>query len=116
MDRPHLLLVHADAWIRASIGNLLRDAGYSLSVASNGASALRLSHQLRPDLILVGPLLAEISRDELLDLLSTDRALSRIPVITLGDRQDSRIWNAPHLEPLPPALADAYRALAAALA
>jgi response regulator RpfG family c-di-GMP phosphodiesterase len=94
----------------------LRDAGYSLSIASNGASALRLLHQLRPDLILVGPLLAEVSRDGLLDLLGADHALCRIPVIRLGDREDSRAWNTPKQEPLPPALADAYRALAAALA
>lgn len=79
-----ILLVHADRRVRAQLGDRLRDSGHSDVEASNGAAGLRYLAHRRPDLIVIGPALAEISRAELVELLHVNPHTRTIPIVTVG--------------------------------
>lgn len=50
---PQILVVEDDAAIRALVSEVLRDDGYDVSEASNGAEALEYVGGHRPDLIVL---------------------------------------------------------------
>lgn len=50
---PEILVVEDDEAIRGLVSEVLRDDGYEVSEASNGAEALDYVHHHRPDLIVL---------------------------------------------------------------
>jgi CheY-like chemotaxis protein len=88
-----VLLVHADPWVRAELGDLLRLAGCSVVERSNGAGCLRHLTKGRPDLIIVGPSLPEISCDELMQLLRADPDTRPIPIMSVGSSLEEFEWS-----------------------
>jgi CheY-like chemotaxis protein len=79
-----VLVVEDDEDTRDALGEVLADEGYSVSEASDGATALRRLRSQRPDLILLDLGLPEIRGEELLRTKAADPALSSIPVIVLS--------------------------------
>jgi CheY-like chemotaxis protein len=79
-----VLVVEDDEDTRAALGEILADEGYSVSEASDGATALRRLNSQRPDLVLLDLGLPEMRGEELLRSKASDPALAAIPVIVLS--------------------------------
>jgi CheY-like chemotaxis protein len=108
---PLLLLVEDDADVRESLGEVLRDAGYAVAWAANGADALRaLRSGLRPAAILLDLMMPGVDGFEFRAAQRGDPAIAAIPVIVLSaDRaidQDARILGAAGHLPKPARVAD----------
>jgi CheY-like chemotaxis protein len=82
------LIVEYDLWERWFATHLLASQAYQVVSTSNGASALRLAHQHRCDVILIGLALPEIAGPELVRQLSMNPATREIPVIVLSKPVD----------------------------
>jgi CheY-like chemotaxis protein len=79
-----VLIVEDDEDTRGALSEVLADEGYSVSEASDGATALRRLTSQRPDLILLDLGLPEIRGEELLRTKASDPALAAIPVVVLS--------------------------------
>jgi PleD family two-component response regulator len=73
--------MHADAWARTVLTDLLASASWDTRQAWNGATAARLALELHPRLIVVGPRLSEVCPRELTSVLQSDARTRAIPVI-----------------------------------
>ena len=73
-------MVDDDPEIRALLTRVLGEAGYRVSEASDGASALTSMSEKRPDLVLLDVVLGA---EDGLDVLATMRRTSDVPVIML---------------------------------
>jgi CheY-like chemotaxis protein len=78
-----VLVVEDDEDTRGALAELLADEGYSVSEASNGATALRRMQSQTPDLVLLDLGLPELHGEDLLRRKAADPALAAIPVIVL---------------------------------
>jgi two-component system alkaline phosphatase synthesis response regulator PhoP len=67
--------------------NLVRE-GYEVVVSGNGAEALRLAREHRPDVILLDIMVPQLNGWEVCRRLKQDPALSTIPVIMVTGRVD----------------------------
>lgn len=65
------------------IGFNLKNAGYDVVTADNGAEALRKARSTAPDLIILDLMLPEIDGLHVCKLLQADPATSRIPIMML---------------------------------
>jgi two-component system, chemotaxis family, chemotaxis protein CheY len=79
-----VLVVEDDEDTRGALSEVLADEGYSVSEASDGATALRRLYSQRPDLMLLDLGLPEIRGEELLRTKAADPALAAIPVLVLS--------------------------------
>lgn len=71
--------------IRETVAELLRDEGYAVVCAGNGAEALGLlADGERPDLILLDLMMPVMNGWELRNALARDARFSRIPVVVLS--------------------------------
>lgn len=64
----------------------LRQSGYEVLSASNGAEALRKARSITPDLVVLDLMLPEIEGTEVCKLLRRDPATARIPIVMLTAR------------------------------
>ncbi len=87
-DRSIVLVVDDDPWIRLLLRDLLTDEGYAVEEASNGSAALRLAQRHPPALMLLDLVLPEQSGLDLLTVLKSRRATTRVPVIAVTARTD----------------------------
>ena len=84
-SRASVLVVDDDEAIREVIAEVLRDEGYEVVCAENGAQALdelRSAHQ--PDLMLLDLMMPVMSGWEVLEHLQADDELARIPVVVVS--------------------------------
>jgi len=65
------------------LGSLLRDAGYSINVATNGIQALATLERIRPDLVLLDVMMPAMDGFEVCRRMQQHEAWSNIPVIFL---------------------------------
>jgi CheY-like chemotaxis protein len=79
-----VLVVEDDEDTREALGEVLVDEGYSVSEASDGATALRRLRSQRPDVMLLDLGLPEMRGEELLRMKASDPALASIPVVVLS--------------------------------
>ena len=87
---PLLLIVDDMPENLGMLGELLRDAGYKVKVASSGRLALRYAAQApHPDLILLDVMMPAMDGHEVLRLLRQDAATRNIPVIFLTALSDA---------------------------
>ena len=85
VGRANVLVVDDDEAIRDVVAEVLRDEGYSVVCAENGAQALQeINADRRPDLVLLDLMMPVMSGWELLDAVHDDAELSRIPVVVLS--------------------------------
>jgi DNA-binding response OmpR family regulator len=83
MNRRTVLVVDDDTDIRGLLRELLERAGYAVSEAADGRSALRALYVARPDLVILDVSMPELDGWE---TLSRIRDLSDVPVLMLTAR------------------------------
>jgi two-component system, chemotaxis family, chemotaxis protein CheY len=82
---PLLLVVEDDAEVRDAISDVLRDAGYRISAAGDGAAAIRaLRAGLKPAAILLDLMMPEMNGYEFRTEQRADPAIADIPVIVIS--------------------------------
>ena len=82
-----VMIVEDDFETRELIAEVLRDDGYAVQTAANGAEALatlRTVTDERPDIILLDLMMPIMSGWQFLDERATDQDLARIPVLVLS--------------------------------
>jgi CheY-like chemotaxis protein len=82
-----ILLVEDDVDVRESICEALRDEGYSVVAAANGADALaQLEHHrdVPPGLILLDLMMPVMNGVEFLDRYAADPSLPDVPVVVMS--------------------------------
>lgn len=85
MDRPGtILLIESDCETRRALERLLAGAGLESECAADGASGLRLFHQVRPSAVVLGLELPGLDGWEVLTRL---RELSEAPVLVLAGHE-----------------------------
>lgn len=86
--RPLVLVVDDDEFERKLVGELLRTAPYDLLFTSNGAEALNLMRERRPDLILMDMAMPELNGLETLRRLKDSRLFTDIPVMMITGQSE----------------------------
>lgn len=79
-----LLVADGDAEVRTGLAELFERAGLSTALAADGSEALKLFYRERPDAVVLGLELPQLSG---WDALSTIRELSDVPVMVLAERE-----------------------------
>lgn len=84
-----ILVVEDDADIREDLADLLRDYGYRVATAGNGAEALEyLRSQRRPCVILLDLMMPVMNGWEFRRRMLADRELAELPVVLLSGAAD----------------------------
>ena len=84
-----ILIVEDDEGVRDTIAGILRDEGYTVETASNGAAALRrLGEHPAPSLILLDLMMPEMDGIDFRTRQQADPALRAIPVVIISARPD----------------------------
>lgn len=89
--QPLVLVVDDDQFERKLIGEILRGAPYDLLFAGNGAEALDLVREKRPDLVLMDMVMPEINGLETLRRLKADHGLADIPVMMITGQSEKDV-------------------------
>jgi CheY-like chemotaxis protein len=89
--RPLVLVVDDNEFERKLTGEILRAAPYDLLFASNGAEALELMREKRPNLILMDMVMPEINGLETLRRLKTTQQLADIPVMMITGQSEKDV-------------------------
>ena len=76
-----VLVVDDEPNVRDYLAQILRDAGFNVVTASDGAAALEIIQKERPDFISLDLVMPKKSGHKLLYELRKDKELSRIPVL-----------------------------------
>jgi CheY-like chemotaxis protein len=83
-ERMRVLVVEDDAWIRSLLADILPAEGYIVEEASNGASAVRMAKEHRPDVVLLDLAMPEMSGLDVWRELKNDSATDEVPVIVVS--------------------------------
>ena len=86
--RPRVLLAEDEEDLRGFIAGVLKDS-YVVDAAKDGAEALDLLKQNRPDLVLTDVMMPEVSGLDLTRAIKGDPSLRHIPVILLTARGEN---------------------------
>jgi len=79
----HILVVEDDEAFRSALVSCLRDSNTRVAEAADGRAALAAIEAEPPDLVVLDLRLPELDGNAVLDHLSANEALSRIPVVVL---------------------------------
>jgi CheY-like chemotaxis protein len=80
-----VLVVDDDAAIREVIAEVLRDEGYDVAEAANGAQALEALHAMaHPGLVLLDLMMPVMSGWEFLEEVRADGKLSHVPIVVVS--------------------------------
>ena len=79
-----ILLVEDSLAIRRANESALLKAGYEVTCAEDGETALRLAQQQKPDLILLDMILPKMSGPDVLHHLKSEPGTAAIPVVVLS--------------------------------
>jgi CheY-like chemotaxis protein len=82
-----VLVAHHDRWTRLVLAEVLTQAGYSVSEASNGISALRLAAHTRPRLMVLSAQLSELAAADVRAALKADPSTRGIGVFVVRARK-----------------------------
>jgi CheY-like chemotaxis protein len=86
---PQILIVEDDADIREDLAELLRDQGYRVTTARNGAEALdHLRAELMPCLILLDLMMPVMDGWEFRRRMLADARLANVPIVLLTGAAD----------------------------
>jgi DNA-binding response OmpR family regulator len=83
------LVVNDDPWVRVVLRAMLAEAGYLVSLASNGFSGLRLARQVLPHLVLLDLSLPEVPGGVVLRELRQDPATCQATVALMQPALDA---------------------------
>ncbi|MCI4624469.1 MAG: ATP-binding protein [Candidatus Magnetoovum sp. WYHC-5] len=90
-DQIYVLQIDDDDDSRKIMTEYMKDCGYQLITAKNGADGLNKAKAFKPDLILLDILLPDMSGWEVLKALKSEHATSHIPVIIISVVADEKI-------------------------
>jgi CheY-like chemotaxis protein len=79
------LIVEHHAWLRSTLISLFEEIGYAVASASNGITGLRLANEVRPNLVVLGTALPELSIELLAAELRALRHVTEMQVILTSD-------------------------------
>jgi CheY-like chemotaxis protein len=88
-ERPLVLVVDDEASIRLLCRVNLRLEGIDTEEAPDGMAALRLAHELRPDLVLLDVMMPQIDGWEVAARLAEDAVTREIPIVFLTARAET---------------------------
>lgn len=88
MNGQKILIVEDEPEIRDMLAFSLERGGYSITLAEDGESALRMLDQQRPDLVLIDWMLPGISGIELANRLRRNEPTHDLPLIMLTARSE----------------------------
>jgi len=90
MARTKPLVVFADDSAIATLQmlQLLTSAGYEVATTSNGAAAVRMAQELRPDLVLLDVEMPEMKGTEACEKIKRNPKTSGIPVVLMTGHDD----------------------------
>lgn len=86
---PRVLIVEDDTDVREALAATIEDAGFYVSQAQDGITALASAERDAPDLVLLDLMLPKRSGITVLEQLKA-RRVRRIPVIMMSGSRDSR--------------------------
>ena len=89
-----VLVVEDEANIVESLSFLLRQAGFEVSIANDGADALAMVGQSVPDVVLLDLMLPTMTGYEVLTRLRGSRATADVPVIVLTAKGQDEVRDA----------------------
>ena len=84
-----ILLIEDSRFLRIASERALVKAGYKVVSTDDGARALQLARESRPDLILLDMLLPRLGGPEILRALKSEPLTAQIPVIVLSSLPQS---------------------------
>jgi len=82
-EQKTALVVDDDPWLRVALAAILAEAGYRVSVASNGFTGLRMARALMPHVVLLDLVLPEVSGQVVLRELRHHPVTCHVPVILM---------------------------------
>lgn len=82
----NILLVDNHEIALTAAESTLKQEGYAVYKATNGAEALKIATQLQPDLIITDIPMPRMDGIELYKALQTNREIARVPVIALSSK------------------------------
>jgi adenylate cyclase len=80
----HLLLADDDEATRDLLRRRLEKLGYRVTACGDGPEALRLTHEVAPDLVLLDMLMPVLDGHEVLARIKSDATLRHLPVIMIS--------------------------------
>jgi DNA-binding response OmpR family regulator len=84
----HILVVDDEPTIRNLVADALRDAGYDVDVAANGAEALRHMRRQRPDAIVLDLMMPHLDGSAFSQLMRLDPHHANVPILVLSAAYD----------------------------
>jgi len=88
-----ILVIDGDAASRNYLTVMMQKSGYIVLTASLGREGLISAWKDLPDIIILDPVLLDLSGVDLVKRLRQDRRTSNVPCLALSSRQDSRDMN-----------------------
>jgi two-component system phosphate regulon response regulator PhoB len=83
-----VLFIDDERDLTTGVSHFLRREGFLVLTAHDGRTGLELARRERPDLILLDLMMPELSGNEVLKALRSDRATAAIPVILVSARNE----------------------------
>lgn len=97
MSNERILLVDDDPSFADLLRGYLETAGFAVLSAPDASTAIKLTRQENPDLIISALTLPDCSGISLITIFHTDIGLDKLPIIILSDR-DTRVDKLAALE------------------
>ena len=89
MSSKRILVIEDEPSLLEAVTFMLKHAGYTLLIASDGREGLKLAQQEQPDLILTDLLLPGMNGYEICSFLKQDVRYQKIPIV---------VWSATRLQ------------------
>ena len=89
-----ILVIDGDSASRNYLAAMLGKSGYTVLLASLGREGLILAWRDKPDIIILDPVLPDLTGLELVTRLRQDRRTSKVPCVALSSREDSQEMTA----------------------
>lgn len=92
--RKHILLVEDQALLRKLYAEVFSEAGYTVTQAEDGKSALEALEQCRPDIIVTDIRLPWVSGVHFINQVRTQRETAHLPIVALSGGGDEYLERA----------------------
>jgi len=95
--KPRILVVDDEPEAVELVEFNLKQAGYAVTTAADGAEALKKARSQTPDLIVLDVMLPEMDGFEICKTLRLDAATAKVPIIMLTAKAaeiDRSAWNS----------------------
>ncbi|PWT88433.1 MAG: hypothetical protein C5B54_10660 [Acidobacteria bacterium] len=83
--QARILIIDRDQLVSQQLKDALQPLGYDVTLAYDGMEGLELTRRIRPDIILMDPVLPKIDGNRLCRYLREDPDFSKLPILTLSE-------------------------------